>query len=553
MQFNRRFITTGLFTLMLFGAGFALPAEAQYPGLSDPAMNASGSEVTFGPVTTTVDGGSIPLGATAQVVIRFKNEGSQPIESGFVRLYPSSTVSAAVSMNQCELEPLPGGAECAVALSVKALQSGSWRLEMLMSHSGRSRLVAATVSGEVAASVDGADSLSNDIESSPGEVDFGTLTDSQPLVESVVLRNVTSSPLEIKDIYIDSGVQSGFGLKTDCSTLQAGEGCIAIVSWSPKLAGRSSGVLVIRHSGPAGLSSVPLAGQYNPNTVNEAEIYPRAVPGKGLLVSSQSLIDFGEDVATASTITVSLVNAGDAPISLKDVKIAGADNGLDFKGEGCKVGTVLEPVEACPLTVQWSPTRVGEIYDDIQVSHDGARGVLVLPVRGDAIGTVSQDQKAIVISGDGAATQVISDVTVEDIENSIKGDKLPLKSAPTTYSAPTSSNPAAALDGYRITSFSPTRAIINGPGGSRIVFNSEETVLGGIPWYVSIQANGIEFINQSQRILLLFDRSLSSINRVNATNSPNNSSGSSNSNSGSSSGSSSNSSSSDNDNNDDDS
>ncbi len=86
-----------------------------------------------------------------------------------------------------------------------------------------------------------------------------------------------------------------------------------------------------------------------------------------------------------------------------------------------------------------------------------------------------------------------------------------------SYQVPTVVNAASVLDGFKITSFSPSRAIINGPGGSRIVFNNEGTVLGGIEWLVMIQKNGIEFAHQDQRVLLLFDRSLSSINRVNAS------------------------------------
>ena len=267
-----------------------------------------------------------------------------------------------------------------------------------MSHSGRSRLVAATVSGEVEVSADGVDELSSDIETSPKEVDFGTLEDSQPLVESIILRNITSTPLTIKNIYIDSSEQAGFTLKTECSELQAGEACLALVTWAPQLAGRASGVLVVTHSGPAGLTSVPLIGEYDPEEVEDAELYPRAVPGKGLLVSSLDEVDFGENVSAASSITLSLVNAGDTSVTLDDVAIAGADNGLSFKEGGCAKGTKLKPIDACALTVQWSATRVGELYDDIQVKHDGARGVLIVPVRGDASSTVSQDQKAIIIS-----------------------------------------------------------------------------------------------------------------------------------------------------------
>lgn len=90
---------------------------------------------------------------------------------------------------------------------------------------------------------------------------------------------------------------------------------------------------------------------------------------------------------------------------------------------------------------------------------------------------------------------------------------------------PAVSNPASVLDGLKITSFSPTRAIVAGPGGSRIVFDNEDVVLGGVPWEVNIQRNGIEFTNQGQTVLLLFDRSLSSINRVNTQSGSTSSSG----------------------------
>ena len=75
-------------------------------------------------------------------------------------------------------------------------------------------------------------------------------------------------------------------------------------------------------------------------------------------------------------------------------------------------------------------------------------------------------------------------------------------------------NAASALDGLVITSFSATRAIVNGPGGSRLVFDGEPIMLGGVMWDVNIQKNGIEFTNEESRVLLLFDRSLSSVSRT---------------------------------------
>lgn len=517
------------------------------PGLSDPGARGTGGGPAGGltPTDPSVDGGSVPVGGTAQVVVLFRNEGSQPVETGQIRLYPSSNVSADVSLNQCQETPLPSGAECATAISVKGLQAGPWRVEMLMSHSGRSRLVTATLSGTIDAGADGADQLSLDIESIPESVDFGSLNASQTLVEPVILRNVTSTGLDIEDIYIDASDSAGYNLRTECERLEPGQSCIATITWSPKLKGPSTGVLVVEHTGPTALTSVIIEGEYAPDTVDQAEVFPEAVPGKGLLVSSRTEVDFGSDIETASTITVSLVNAGDAPLTISDIDISGTDNGVSFRGKGCKAGTVLEPIEACPLTVYWSPTRAGNLLDDIQIVHNGARGILVLPVRGSALNPVSQDQGSIMLSGGqdllsgprvmGGGPGLRTDASGEpfefiDVEEDVSDDDIAerqeraaRRNQQFTAGIP---NPASVLDGLKITSFSPTRAIINGPSGSRIVFNNEPIVLGGIPWDVNIQPNGIEFTYNQQTILLLFDRSLSSINRVRTESNSRGSSGS---------------------------
>ena len=534
---------------------------AQYPGFDDPGSRAAGP-ATGGSgnglvaVEPSIDGGSVQVGATAQVVVLFRNDSGKPVETGLIRLYPSSTVTASVTLNQCEEEPLTPGAECAIALTVKGVQAGSWRVEMLMSHSGRARLVTTTLSGTVETSGEGAKTQANDIEANPDEIDFGSLSQSQTLVESVMLRNSTANPIEIDDIYIDTSPQSGYALKTECDILAAGQACIATVTWAPKLRGPSSGVLVIHHNGPTALTSVPLRGEYTPSAVSQAEVFPEAVPGKGLLVSSQKEIDFGTAIVSTSTITISLVNAGDSPLVINDVRIAGQDNGLSFRGEGCKAGTILQPIDACPLTLSWSPTRVGELLDDVQVVHNGARGVLVLPVRGTADAAVSQDQKSILLTsgtipgvtvGSGILPldydedsdeflDPTSGVAGSSVSSGARPGPLPggvaVGGASDSYGLAAVGNVQSVLDGYKITSFSANRAIINGPSGSRIVFDEEEIVLGGIPWQVHIQKNGIEFMFQGQRVLLLFDRSLSSSGRANAASG--NSAGSSGSSSSSS-------------------
>ena len=537
-MFFRLVLNIGI--LLLFFVTVPQVAGAQAPrAFSDPGAGQSsgGGSAGFVPVEPSVDGGAIPIGATAQVVVRFRNDSGQAIETKLIRLYPSSTVSAVISLNQCGEEPLSPGAECAIALSVKALQAGAWRVEMLISHSGPRRLASATLSGTVEASGESSDKLTSDIEAIPDELDFESLTASQTLVEPVILRNITSVPLNISDIYLDASDNAGFSLKSECEALQPGQACIATVRWSPKLKGPVSGVLVVKHDGPTALSSVPIRGEYEPDTVDEAEVFPEAVPGKGLLVASQTEIDFGDDIKTTSTITVSLVNAGDSDLTLKDIVIAGSDNGLSVKGSGCSAGQVLEPIEACPLTLAWAPTRVGTLLDDIKVVHDGARGVLVLPVRGESSGSVSQDQGTIMLSSNNPDVVAVDrpsrpvqpsdssgNAQDSDVQAAINAAMANQQDSGSSNYVTNVANPASVLDGLKITSFSATRAIVAGPGGSRLVFDDEDIVLGGVPWSVNIQKNGIEFTHQGQTVLLLFDRSLSSVNRVKSQSNSNSSS-----------------------------
>jgi len=42
-----------------------------------------------------------------------------------------------------------------------------------------------------------------------------------------------------------------------------------------------------------------------------------------------------------------------------------------------------------------------------------------------------------------------------------------------------------------------------------VVFNGKSAVIGGVEWDINVQKSAVEFINGRQRILLLFDRSLS--------------------------------------------
>lgn len=459
---------------------------AKATAFQDPGARAAGTGGSGGliAVDNPIDGGEVTVGSTAQVVVKFRNDSSKDVSIANVNLYPSSTVSSTITLNECSAEPLVAGAECAMVVSVKGLQSGTWRVEMLVRHDGRSRIVTASLSGNVA-TADGSseEKLVSDVQAIPDEVDFETLNSSRPLVKSVVLRNTTSESLEITNVSIQAAEQSGYSLSTDCEKLLPGQACIATITWAPTTRGKSDSVLLVEHSGSARVTSVDIKGEFDPDESVVAPVFPDVVPGKGLLVSSQEELDFGAAVSDVASIAVSLVNIGDAPITLSDIRLGGTENGLVISKSGCKSGLTLEPIEACPLTLRWLPPKTGSLVDDVQVIHDGARGVLVLPVRGTATGAVNKDTQAVVVK-DG--------VEVNTVDTS------------------------RALEGFVITSHAGRKAIINGPGGSRVVHDGRPVSIGGVAWDITITPAGIDFKNGKDVIKLLFDRSLSSVNRTSA-------------------------------------
>jgi hypothetical protein len=379
--------------MLLFCAGALLmpsvPAGAQYNAFKDPTVSGTTGAASGPDLKADKDiilGGKINVGATASFVVLFKNQGTSPVKVGKVNLYPSSTVTANVSLNQCADAPLTPEAQCAVTVAVTGLQMGAWRVEMVIDHDGRTRIATASIAGDVDTTII-KDEVKDDVEAVPASLDFGTTAGGVPAVKSVIFRNRTSDVVMVKEVKLDAPQNSGFLLRSGCpDKLQPGETCNVAVMWTPVSKGPSQAVLMMKHSAKSGLTQVDMKGALQPATVGNATIYPEFVSNKGLLITDKDKIDFGSTLRNTSTITISLVNAGEADLTLQSILLSGANTngGLSIVKAGCTVGRVLRPADACPLTVLWNPSKQSAVVDDLQIQHTGTRGILVLPVRGMA-------------------------------------------------------------------------------------------------------------------------------------------------------------------------
>lgn len=723
-----------VFTFLLLLCGLILaatPAPAQFNAFKDPGPggSAASQEIDFHAVAPTIQGGKVAVGATAYVVVMFKNQGSSSVKIGTVNLYPSSTVTAQIALNQCADADLPTDAQCAMTIAVMGRQSGSWRVEVLVNHEGRSKVATASITGDVEqvstkqeqvakgdleitppildfgtssggislmksvtlnnhtaeaikikgvflnvpegagfsyksqcpetlqpeetcglivnwaptskglaqgvlaiqhsgksamvqtaltgtlqpeavgapaenssvilspetmdfGTTDGgiaqmksivlsnqssgsinigniflktpegsglsyesqcplilpgkgsctivmtwkptvpglsqgvliaqhsgkggmtqtevkgtfiprsgsAEKSGGDITISPESLDFGTTAGGIDLVKSVVLKNGSAKNVDIRDIGISASGRSGFSYKSECPpALAPEEMCNIIVTWSPRARGLTQGVLVVHHSGRSSLVQAEVKGSRTPATVTSATFYPDDVSDKGLLVADREKIDFGSGVKEGAAITLSLVNTGSSSVTLNDIKVSGLNKGLSILDAGCVKGTVLAAGDACPITINWLPGRIGPLLDSLQIFHTGSRGILVIPITGSADVAVKEENKIeSVLSG------TIGEKGGDDASSADGGPK-----------SGVSAEVINELEKFTITSLSTDRAVINSAAGGFVVRNGEQVMILGGRWAVTIVPTGVILTRDKKEVELTFDRSLRAVLALN--------------------------------------
>jgi hypothetical protein len=478
---------------------------AQYNAFEDPPQGGAAGSIgatnqEISPNKPEIDGGEVAQGQTAQVIVLLRNNASTPIALERIELAPSSNISARITNNQCGQSPIKPNIECAVTVSVKGESTGKFKLGMLIYHNGKTQLSNAFIIGTVGAGKVGSGNATglptNEIEAFPIALDFGQTKGRTPLVRSIALRNASSTTVKITGIDLAASPLTGFSVAApDCKELLASQACVATVTWAPLSEGKSEGVLVLRHDGPSGSLQIPLSGEYQLTKTPKAELFPSAMPGKGLIVADLEKVDFGGAVDGAASITVTLINNGEKAVSLKQVRLAGSDNGLSLSGDDCAAGQTLEPYQGCALTINWTPRREGPVIDDVQIIHDGARGVLILPVRGKATKIVTGSLPLL-----SNVTSALPKLDGKSLDESLVGAQ--------ESDTPAMATDTASLNGYRVTSLSKDRAILAGPNGRVMVRNNVRQAIGGGYWLPRITPEGVRLSGERDKVLLIFDRTL---------------------------------------------
>jgi hypothetical protein len=246
-------------------AAFARDASFLNPGASGIGI---GEEAVKVDPKADIEVGETAINVEKRATIFFVNQTNAPIKIEKIALSSDSLVTAEETANDCTkqgiIAPL---SRCSVEVSVTPSGSGTWSVDVLMTHDGAGRITRARLFGKTSGSgssenkVTGLSVSSKEIK----PVDFGSVNvNGGKVVRSTLMVNDSPDPIKIYSIDVieaDNGLQQ---LKDGCAVdmeLAPGASCPVTLLWEPKEALPISTDLIIRHSGKLGFSVIPIRGE----------------------------------------------------------------------------------------------------------------------------------------------------------------------------------------------------------------------------------------------------------------------------------------------------
>ena len=219
-----------------------------------------------------------------------------------------------------------------------------------------------------------------DVEVLPRTVDFGDqdLGERSPVV-SVTVDNESSQELQISSIAIEGQDAQDFQLAdaTTCSSerqLDEGASCTIGVRFQPRAREEREAAVVIR-----------VAGRESPLRV---DLHGTGVGAATVVLDTQRL-DLGTVlIGKSRTRTVTMTNAGNAPLAIEDILIDGADAGVFSIGRAtdCTTEAGLPAGASCEIAVTFRPSEGGGRTAELVIVHDAEGSPTGVELRGEGRG-----------------------------------------------------------------------------------------------------------------------------------------------------------------------
>ncbi len=294
-----------------------------------------------------LDFGEVPIGVSDTLDIAINNTGSAPFRVAGIALSPLSDAAFAVATAPDLPADVSPNGQLSASVRFEPTAVGQFEGELVVTLEGADK-------PEVRVTLRGA-GISGALVAEPGVLDFGVVAIDDTKTLDLTVRNKGAAPVDVAGIDVTFGTDSAVSVVAPegafPTTLQPGDSTQVKVEYAPTEPTPTSndpigGIAVL--TGPQGDQAlvVPVFGNV-------------AVPD---LVVSPPSVDFGL-VASGATEqeTVSLFNAGFAPLVIDEVKLTD-DSGGEFvvagwQPTGVTLPWTLQPEESIAVVVAFTNTQ----------------------------------------------------------------------------------------------------------------------------------------------------------------------------------------------------
>ncbi len=207
------------------------------------------------------------------------------------------------------------------------------------------------------------------------ELDFGTRTiagEGEPL--ELRIGNGGERPLRIRRLELAGPAAELFSVAAEACVgrrLAAGEECLAAVDYRPRVSGSHEAALRLVARAENAPLELPLRGR---GVAPRLVVEPAAVEFDPLPIGGRS-----------PAATVELASAGDAPLELGEIAIAG-DAAADFRLERDRCsGRTVEPGRDCGLRLAFVPSAEGERRARLSIASSSVDGLVTVALAGSGL------------------------------------------------------------------------------------------------------------------------------------------------------------------------
>lgn len=296
---------------------------------------------------------------SAAGTITLTNSGGSALTINSIAAAGANSSDFGITHN-CPLTPntLAAGSGCGIQATFTPTAPGPRKSSISISHSLGVQNVILTGVGAA-------------ISTSPSSLNFGSQTVGTPSVSlPVVITNKAGTAVNLWQITF-LGANAGDFSKSNTSTcgnrLGLGANCTVNVIFTPAAAGSRTASLLISDDGGGSPQAVTLAGT--------------GTSGPTARLSPPALV-FGEHAVGTSSHgeAVVLTNAGNAPLAVGNITVAGASRSDFVQTNAC--GSSLVPGASCTIEIRFTPHATGTRTAVIHVLSNNQFGGLQVKVQG---------------------------------------------------------------------------------------------------------------------------------------------------------------------------